>query len=216
VSENNADSETTGDPRTERGLERVIFFSDAVVAIAITLIVLPLVDSAREVEHSTTAKFLSDNVYTLIAAAVTFAVIGAFWREHHRLFERATGYTPLLARVNLLWLFGIVSLPLATVLDEFTHRDRLAIGIYLGVITFTMMMQRIEELLLHRANLLSDPQPATTIQLALRWSLVVSSALALLIAVTWPRIGLWSLLLLAVTGPLEDYLQRRLATKPSN
>ncbi len=107
---------------------------------------------------------MSDNVYTLVTAAVTFAVIGVFWREHHQLFERATGYTPRLVRANLFWLLGIAALPLATVLDEFTHRDRLAIGIYLGVITYTMVMQRIEE----------------------------------------------SLLLLAVTGPLEAFAQERL------
>ncbi len=199
----------TTPPRTERGLERIVFFSDAVVAIAITLIALPLVDSAREVEHSSTSKFLSDNIFTLIAAAVTFAVIGVFWREHHQLFERVTGYTPRLIRANLFWLFGIVALPLATVLDEFTHRDRLAIGIYLGVITYTMVMQRVEELLLHRANLLSDPHRATPVELALRWSMVIAAVIALAIAVTWPGIGLWSLLLLAVTGPLETFIRAR-------
>ncbi|MFF3571143.1 TMEM175 family protein [Nocardia jiangxiensis] len=212
MSEYSTDTATTAQPRTERGLERVIFFSDAVVAIAITLIVLPLVDSAREVEHSTTSKFLSDNIYTLIAAAVTFAVIGVFWRDHHRLFERATGYTPLLVRTNMLWLLGIVALPLATVLDEFTHRDRLALGIYLGVIVFTMVMLRLEELLLYRANLLSDPHRATSAELVTRWLQVAAAFVALIIAVTWPEIGLWALLLLAVTGPLETFLQQRIRT----
>jgi uncharacterized membrane protein len=89
-----SDRTTTGGPasvRTERGLERLIFFSDAVVAIAITLIVLPLVDSAREVAHMSTSKFLSENAYALTAAGISFVVISSFWREHHRLFERATG-----------------------------------------------------------------------------------------------------------------------------
>ncbi|MFE3056137.1 hypothetical protein [Nocardia sp. NPDC059239] len=39
--------------------------SDAVVAIAITLIALPLVDSARGVADSSTSKFLADNSYAL-------------------------------------------------------------------------------------------------------------------------------------------------------
>jgi hypothetical protein len=33
-------------PRTERGLDRLVAFTDAVVPIAITLVVLPLVDAA--------------------------------------------------------------------------------------------------------------------------------------------------------------------------
>ncbi|MBY8859487.1 DUF1211 domain-containing protein [Nocardia sp. CA2R105] len=213
MSELSTDPAKTTPPKTDRGLDRVIFFSDAVVAIAITLIVLPLVDTAREVEHSTTSKFFSDNAYTLIAAAVTFAVIGVFWREHHRLFERATGYTHLLVRVNMFWLFGIVALPLATVLDEFTHRDRLAVGIYLGVIIYTMTVQRIEELVLYQAGLLSDPQPPTPTELVLRWSMVVAACIALIIALAWPGVGLWSLLLVAVAGhPLESFIKERFRT----
>jgi uncharacterized membrane protein len=109
----------------------------------------------------------------------------------------------------MFWLLGIVALPLATVLDEFTHRDRLALGIYLGVITYTMVLQRIEELVLHRAHLLSDPHRATPVELALRWLMVVAAVIAMIIAVTWPGIGLWSLLLLAVTGPFETFMQQR-------
>ncbi|ORM35350.1 TMEM175 family protein [Williamsia sp. 1135] len=89
-----------GDVRTERGLERLIFFTDAVVAIAITLVVLPLVDEAKDLDRRSVAEFLSEDSAALIAATISFAVIGAFWRDHHRLFERASGYTPTLLRAN--------------------------------------------------------------------------------------------------------------------
>ncbi|WP_405162733.1 TMEM175 family protein [Nocardia sp. NBC_01499] len=206
--------EETGDVsrpiRTERGLERLIFFSDAVVAIAITLIVLPLVDNAREVADTSTSKFLSENSYGLTAAGVSFVVISSFWREHHRLFERATGYTPLLVRINMLWLLCIVALPLVTVLDVYSHRgDRVAIGIYLGVMIGAMSASRLAELALYRAKMLVDVGQVTSIDLAVRWISVAVVCLALVIALVVPHVGLWSLLLWIAVGPVEGVVKRR-------
>ncbi|WP_433663977.1 TMEM175 family protein [Nocardia sp. CA-128927] len=199
-----------GPIRTERGLERLIFFSDAVVAIAITLIVLPLVDSAREVAATSTAKFLSENSYALTAALVSFVVISSFWREHHRLFERATGYTPLLVRINMLWLLCIVALPLATVLEVYSHRgDRLAIGIYLGAMIGAMSLSRLAELVLYRAKLLADAAQVTGTDIAVRWISVVTVCFALVIAISVPRVGLWSLLLWIIAGPVERLVRPR-------
>ncbi|MGF6882579.1 putative membrane protein [Nocardia sp. GAS34] len=212
MSERTTETGTTG-PRTQRGLERLMFFSDAVVAIAITLIALPLVDSARDVAKESTSKFLSDNSYALLAAAISFAVISAFWREHHSLFERATGYTPLLLRVNMFWLVGIVALPVATVLDVYSHRDPLAAGIYLLAVIFTMAVDRVEELILYRARLLSDGDRITRPELILRWSMVVGAGIAVLVSLTLPAVGLWSLVLVFAAGQFEAVSRRRLRAR---
>ncbi|MEV6097318.1 TMEM175 family protein [Nocardia sp. NPDC051981] len=93
--------------------------------------------TARGVADSSTSKFLADNSYALTAAGISFVVISAYWRDHHRLFERATGYTALLIRVNMLWLIAIAAIPVATVLDVYAHHDdRLAIGLYVGIVIF--------------------------------------------------------------------------------
>ncbi|MET9490952.1 TMEM175 family protein [Nocardia sp. NPDC006630] len=199
-----------GPVRTQRGLERLIYFSDAVVAIAITLIALPLVDSARDVASSSTAKFLSDNSYALTAAGVSFVVISVLWRDHHRLFERATGYTPRLLRVNMVWLLCIVALPVATVLDVYSQRhDRLAVGLYVGVLVVAQATIRIEEFILYRAGMLADIDQITAEDLAVRWINVAATAIALVVAVALPQIGLWSLLILVVSGQLEAFAHRR-------
>ena len=64
-------------------LERLTAFSDAVVAIAITLIVLPLVDRAMDAQRA--ADFFVENAIGLISALLSFVIVGLFWRAHHHL-----------------------------------------------------------------------------------------------------------------------------------
>ena len=94
--------------QTERGFDRLVNFSDAVVAIAITLLVLPLVDSAREFHDGNVADFLALNADGLFTFALSFVVIGNFWRLQHRLYESLTGYNAALLWATLLRPFIIV------------------------------------------------------------------------------------------------------------
>jgi uncharacterized membrane protein len=66
------------------GLERVIFFSDAVFAIVITLLVLPL---TAEIELPEGGRDLAAHVWEqwprVLSFLVSFMVIGQFWVAHH-------------------------------------------------------------------------------------------------------------------------------------
>ena len=79
--------------RTPRGLDRLMYFSDATVAIAITLLILPLVDVANQISTHPAREVLESHAATLAGFAITFAVIGRFWLIHHRVFELVDGYT---------------------------------------------------------------------------------------------------------------------------
>lgn len=191
-----------------------MFFSDAVVAIAITLIVLPLVDSARDLPPgTTTADFLGENAYALLAAGISFFVIGGFWSGHRRLFDRATGLAPGVQLLNLAWLATIVLLPLATVLEVSAEPgDRLGVLLYVGTMLLSLVVIQVQELLLARAGQLS-PTP-TRGDLASGWVAVVLMLLALLLAVAFPALSLYPLLLLVLTGPLSRLVRRRAGEGP--
>lgn len=194
----------SADPvRTDKGLDRLVFFSDAVVAIALTLVMLPLVDEARDLDGKSVAEFLGDDSAGFIAAAISFVVIGAFWRDHHRLFEHATGYTPLLLRANLLWLAGVVFLPVATVLYVAAGEgDRAAIALYLGTVAFTMLMTRIEEVILGRSGLrVGGPMTPTEVWTEAVPLILIVVALAVALAV--PDLGLWPVLILPLARPIS-------------
>lgn len=104
-------------PREAFQLERMILFSDAVFAIAITLLVIeikipPLVDkSVTEIQllHS-----LVELIPKFMGFLVSFLLIGTYWRAHHFLFGYVVKTSPLLLTVNLVFLFTIVLMPFST------------------------------------------------------------------------------------------------------
>jgi uncharacterized membrane protein len=91
--------------------ERVVFFSDAVAAIAITLLALNLYvpPSGATALHQLRVHFLS-----YLAFVISFLVIARHWRTHHFLFADVTRLTTRIISVNFLWLLMIVITPFAT------------------------------------------------------------------------------------------------------
>jgi uncharacterized membrane protein len=97
----------------ERAADRLIFFSDAVVAIAITLLALDL----PVPEQATTKAFLHaihDNRNSYLAFAISFVVIAAAWSHHHDVFRYAERADVRLRQLNTAWLLMIILNPFAT------------------------------------------------------------------------------------------------------
>ncbi len=94
-------------------IERLTFFSDAAVAIALTLLILPVADYIIEKPATNWSTLFVDNP-EIIQYAVSFATIVTCWRYHHVLFERLRDYRRVTLWLNFFWLFCIVSIPLLT------------------------------------------------------------------------------------------------------
>jgi len=93
--------------------DRVLFFSDAVFAIAITLLV---VDLRVPDEVLNAADQLHADKYRILGFAISFLVIGLFWMGHHRLFRYITALDRPVIFLNLLFLGTIAFLPYPTAL----------------------------------------------------------------------------------------------------
>src|SRR6478736_3374410 len=107
--------------RKEFQLERLIMFSDAVFAIAITLLVIEIKIPDKEFlkEHgglsdATILNGLSHLVPKFIGFLISFLLIGLYWSIHHRMFGFVTSYTRKLLMLNLLFLFFIALMPFST------------------------------------------------------------------------------------------------------
>lgn len=91
----------------------MIYFSDAVIAIAITLLVLDLqVPSGLSPTGFTRA--LGALAPQFFSFGLSFLVIGRFWISHHRLFRYLRAYDEPLLSLNLMFLLSIAFLPFPT------------------------------------------------------------------------------------------------------
>lgn len=113
-------AECGDDKRTRATVDRVIAFSDGVVAIAITLLILPLTEIERA-EGATIVTVAADDAGALLAFVVSFAVIANYWTIHKEIFRplrhhvaavvislssglgRYLGAAPALPRANHRW-----------------------------------------------------------------------------------------------------------------
>lgn len=201
-------SEQTEQARTERGLDRLVNFSDATVAIAITLLILPLVDIAGELTHGESAgDLLSERWPAVLEFGITFWVISRFWTLHHQVFEHVRSYNLRIVRLNFLWLLSIVFLPFAAnLLNTGESDDRVSHGLYLGSMVVTSLTLTVIEWELRRSpELLSSPLGDT-------WKGPTAAgllALALVLAMIFPSVGLYWVLLLLLQTPIAAIVRRR-------
>ena len=107
--------------RREFQLERMILFSDAVFAIAITLLVIEIKIPDKEFlkEHGNLSDQillhqLSQLVPKFVGFLISFLLIGLYWSIHHRLFGFVTNYDRKLLFLNLVFLFFVALMPFST------------------------------------------------------------------------------------------------------
>jgi uncharacterized membrane protein len=118
--------------REHIAFERILFFSDAIFAISITLLVLEIKVPSPQQEFSELQLGLALLQMTpkIIGFFVSFFLIGQTWIEHHRICSFLGTYNFGMLWRNLWLLFFVAFLPFATTLMSEYYYSRLAIGIY--------------------------------------------------------------------------------------
>jgi uncharacterized membrane protein len=114
---------------------RLEAFSDGVIAVAATLLVLNIVVPSLR-PHESLAHALLDQWQLYVAYAVSFVTIGIIWINHHVMISRLRTADHAVMILNLLLLATIAVLPFATSLMAAylrkSHGQNLAAGVYSG------------------------------------------------------------------------------------
>jgi uncharacterized membrane protein len=131
-------------------------FSDGVLAIAITLLVL---DIAVRPPGTPLQQFLHAWP-SYLAYVVSFLTIGAAWIAHHALTDRLERVDPVLLRLNLLFLLVISFLPfptglMAESLHEGSSAKRLAAVVYGITLLAIRLSFSVMDLYTRKAHLVS-------------------------------------------------------------
>jgi uncharacterized membrane protein len=105
--------ETSAEFERGRELDRVVFFSDAVFAISITVLALSL----RLPTHTADARVanaLRKAIPSIFTYVLSFAVIGLYWIAHHRMFRYIDRLDATLLLLNLAALCVVAFAPFPT------------------------------------------------------------------------------------------------------
>lgn len=98
-----------------REIDRIVFFSDAVFAIALTLLVVRIeVPGGPDYAHEVLAQWPE-----YLSYLISFAAVGVYWMGHHRIFRHIERWDEGLIGLNLFLLLFIAFMPLpATMIGE--------------------------------------------------------------------------------------------------
>jgi uncharacterized membrane protein len=201
------------DSRVLRNAERMKFFTDAVVAIAMTLLILPLLESVTTAaaEGLDTADYLHGNGSQLFAFVLSFVIIARFWYSHDKLFDSVERWTGSLMLLNVAWMLTIVFLPVITAMVGVMDTDQLQIVIYIGTMLVSSLVLGAMTVVVrrHPATWGGEDGPGADL-VAGSIAVVLLFAAALFLALVAPAVGYLALLLLLFSGPLGMVLERRM------
>ncbi|SKB61572.1 Uncharacterized membrane protein [Soonwooa buanensis] len=177
-------------------IDRMILFTDAVFAIAITLLVIdikvPIISKNGTEEDFANALMLE--LPKVCGFIVSFFIIGLYWFLHHKMFGYVINYTSKLIWLNLFFLFSIVLMPFTTsVYSDYSTEEHIHLigpyALYAANISFTGIMQFL------LLKYIYDPKNAVATELPSR----ENQKSALYRALAIPAIFLASLALTIIT-----------------
>ena len=127
------------------GKGRIEAFSDGVIAIIITIMVLEL-----KVPHGTGFADLLPVAPVLLSYVLSFAYVGIYWNNHHHLFQAACGVTGPIMWANLHLLFWMSLIPFVTSWIDETHHAVAPVASYGAILLMTAIAYQLLAVLLAR------------------------------------------------------------------
>ncbi len=191
----------------EAAAERMTFFSDAVVAIAITLLAIELPLPEGETSAELWRGF-GENAFEYLAFLISFLVIANHWSVHHRLFRWVRRADAPVVQLNFLWLLCIVVNPFLTRIITEGDLVFLRFSLYAVAQAVQMLALALMIAVLTRRGWFAPDAPRSFTHRG--WVRSVVGASAFLVSVPlFPLLGRWSFAVWALVPFATGQLLRR-------
>lgn len=188
--------------KTDHALERLVFFSDAVFAIAITLLVIDIHVPALPRGSSDVAYWdaLAREIPSFAGYLISFAVIGVFWMGHHRAFSLSARYSQKVLAPNQAMLAVIAFMPFATSFWAHNLNQRVPTMVYCGALLVAAALNALVVRIATGTAMVAPGADAAAIVYARRRSLsvILGSATALALSFYAPAYGQFGLATIGV------------------
>lgn len=192
--------------------ERLVVFTDAVAAIAITLLILPLMESVSEVAgEENFGEFVRLHVGQFGAFVLSFAVIFRLWWAHHNLFRHIQVLHNWIVRWSLIWVFAIVLLPIPTALITAYRPSPGSVALYGGALCLASGSLMMLGWYAHRHPELSEDRVPVSRDQVLGSAAAFGIELVATVigSIFAERINFWAFLLMFLSGPVQNAIKSR-------
>ncbi|HVQ96412.1 MAG TPA: TMEM175 family protein [Mycobacteriales bacterium] len=199
--------------RRRRDFDRLLTFVDAIVAIAITLLVLPLAELSSDIGDQPVSHLLRTHQGQFFSFLLSFAVIARLWFAQHESLRNVLIAPDRLGVLLMVWTATIVFLPFPTALLADAGSQVLTKVLYIGTITLNVAVVAAMDLLVRRHPTVTGGQtPPDLASAVINVILLVS---ALILALLLPGSSYYTLLLLTLDRPILSLWHRKRGRAPA-
>jgi len=199
--------------RQNEGLEfdRIIFFTDAVFAIALTLLVVEIGVPALTPDVDAPATMLdalNDKLPQFISFFIAFILIARYWVAHHMMFAQLRAIDPRLISINLVYLAFVAFLPFPTALVGVYEKNPISVLLFATCLAIISSLEVVQFRHAYRFGLTRRPLSPEVY----RWGIISSSSPVVVFILSTPLAFISSTLCLTswlVMIPIGAYLSRK-------
>ena len=188
---------------------RLEAFSDGVIAIIITIMVLEL-----KAPHEPTLAALRPLLPTLLSYVLSFVYVGIYWNNHHHLFHAVKQVSGMILWANLHLLFWLSLLPFVTSWMDDSHFAPVAVAAYGAVLLLCAIAWGLLRMLLIREHERESPLVTALSRGTKEWvsTILYLVAIGLAFVSPWIACGLYALVAAAWFIP-DRRIERAMAAR---
>lgn len=195
-------------------MERIAFFSDAIFAIAITLLTIEI-HTPKIVAGMSEAQVLHELKLLLpefLGLLVSYIFIGSFWIRHHKIFSYIHHYSNKLIYINFIFLFTIILYPFSTSFLFNSYLERITSKTQIIVYLLNPFLSSIALLcLLYTADVKTSlsEKDASALNINRLWIICLSFLLALIgVLILDKKYAVYCMLLLIIPKVIDRFKKR--------